>query len=72
MQLKKSTLCHHSQSNCASNIFFKLHYETFPSESNIQTCEKATVGIHLSSEMAKTGLNVTANSNIRQITDVCG
>lgn len=24
------------------------------------------------SEIAKTGLNVTANSNIRQITDACG
>lgn len=51
---------------------FKLHYETFPPESNIQMCEKATVGVHLSSEMAKTGLTVTASSNIRQIKDVCG
>lgn len=50
---------------------FKLHKETFPPESDSQTCEKVTVGIHLSSEMAKTGLNVTASSNIRQITDVC-
>lgn len=33
--------------------------------------EKATVGIRLNSEMAKTGLNVTANSDIRQITGVC-
>lgn len=30
-------------------------------------CEEATVG----SEMAMTGLNRTANSNIRQITDIC-
>ncbi len=51
-----------------SNDIMK-HFQT---ESNIQMCEKATVGIHSNSEMAKTGLNVTANSDIRQRRDACG
>lgn len=34
-------------------------------------CEKATVGIDLSSEMVKTGLHVTASSNVRLSMDVC-
>lgn len=57
------------QIKVSTTYILKIHYEIFPPKSNIQMYEKATVGIHLNSEVAKTGL--IANSNIRQITDEC-
>ena len=59
-----SKLCQHSQLNHILNYIMKH----CPPESNIQMCEKSTTGVLLNSE---TCLNVTANSEIRQITGVC-
>lgn len=61
-----------SQPNCALNNIFNYIIKHFIQKVIFHMCVKTTIGIRMNSETAKTCLNVTASSNIRQTTDVCG